>query len=80
MPATLRGAPTAPPSAAADYAGGKLAAIKVLGAHVGDAAACSAKLVARVEKQLKPLEKMVKLRDTSKVKVAMQVQLEINRF
>ena len=80
MPATIRGAPTAPPNAAAEYAGGELDAVKVLGAYVGKAEACSTKLVARVEKHLKPLEQMVKLRDTSKVKVAMQVQLEINRF
>ena len=56
LPATLRGAPSAPADPAKGYAGGALKCIKVLGAYVGERAACSAKLVARVEAHLAPLE------------------------
>lgn len=80
LPPTIRGAPTAPPDEARGYAGGRLKCIKVLGAFVGDTLECSRQLVARVEKHLKPLRTAVKLRDTHDIKVAMQVQLEINRF
>ena len=38
------------------------------------------RLLARVEKALKPLEKACRLRDTRKEKCALQVQLQINRF
>ena len=54
--------------------------VKVLGAFIGDDLDCSERLVARVRKQLAPLEQMIKLRDTAEIKVAMQVQLEINRY
>ena len=80
MPATLRGSPAAPPDEAHGYAGGRLSSIKVLGAFVGESAECSRRLVERVEKSLKPLRLMVRMRDTSDVKVAMQVQLAINRY
>ena len=80
MPSSIRGAPSAPPDAAADYAGGRLLSIKVLGAFVGDAADCSRRLVARQEKALKPLRRAVRLRDTREIHVAMQVQMMIVRY
>ena len=57
------------------YDGGRLRCIKVLGAYFGELEACSQKLVARVRKQLAPLTRACKLRDTRRDKVAMQVQL-----
>jgi hypothetical protein len=80
MPATIRGAPTAPPCEEAGYEGGRLKSIKVLGAFVGDTVDCERRLLARVEKHLKPLEQMVRLHDTRNIKVAMQVQMMINRY
>ena len=64
------------------YAGGGASclSVRVLGAFLGDCVECSNKLVARVEKKLKPLEQVVKLRDTSKCNVALQVAMQINRF
>ena len=80
MPSSLRGAPSAPADLPKGYDGGRLRCIKVLGAYFGELEACSQKLVARVRKQLAPLTRACKLRDTRRDKVAMQVQLEINRF
>ena len=86
LPPTLKGAPSAPPSTDYDaasgvgYAGGRLRSIKVLGAFLGQASECSARLLARVETHLGNLVKVSRLRDTRRDKVALQVQLEINRF
>ena len=52
----------------------------MLGAYLGNVRECSRRLLARVEKALKPLEKACRLRDTRKEKCALQVQLQINRF
>ena len=80
MPAALRGAPTAPPDPDKGYAGGRLVSVKVLGAFLGGVLECSEKLVARVERKLKALEQVPKLRDTTKCNVALQVAMQINRF
>ena len=80
MPAALRGAPTAPPDPDKGYAGGRLVSVKVLGAFLGSVLECSEKLVARVERKLKALEQVPKLRDTTKCNVALQVAMQINRF
>ena len=80
LPPTLRGAPSAPPDVAKGYAGGRLSCIKVLGAFVGDEAACSARICARVEEALAPLKKAVQVRDTRQINVALQVQHEIVRY
>ena len=52
----------------------------MLGAFVGERAACSARLVARVEDHLEPLGHAARLRDTRRHNVSMQCQLEIVRF
>ena len=62
MPASIRGAPSAPPDSAAGYEGGLLKSIKVMGAFVGDTADCSQRLAARQEKALRPLRRAVRLR------------------
>jgi hypothetical protein len=80
MPPDLRGAPTAPPNEAKGYAGGRLMCVKVLGAFLGNTTACANKLLARVEEHLAPLANVHKLRDTAKCRLALQVQLQINRF
>jgi hypothetical protein len=80
MPATIKGAPACPPRPAQKYAGGRLKCIKVLGSFVGEEEECSKRLVARVTEHLEPLKEMVRLRDSRTCKVAMQVQLELNRF
>ena len=80
LPSTIRGAPSAPPCPGKGYAGGALPCIKVLGSYIGDTAACSARLVERVETHLRPLEDACRLRDTRRVNVSMQVQMEITRF
>ena len=72
MPATLRGAPTAPPAPEKGYAGGKLLSIKVLGAFFGDRADCARRLVARVEEHMAPMEGACRLRDNRKVNVSLQ--------
>eukprot|EP00964_Phaeocystis_antarctica_P096121 scaffold62486_cov66-Phaeocystis_antarctica.AAC.2 len=72
--------PGALPDPARGYAGGTLKFTKVLGALIGDRAACSKKLVERVQAQLAPLKKACRLRDTRRCNVALQVQMEINRF
>ena len=96
LPATLRGAPSSPPSKdyeptvgsfgsegyvpAKGYAGGLLLCTKVLGSFIGDRLACSKRLQARVTEALKNLGKVGRLRDTRSCNVSMQVQLEILRF
>ena len=79
MPPTLRGSPHAPADGRG-YAGGRLLSLKMLGAYLGDMGECSRRLCERVERVLRPLEKMCRLRDTRREKCAMQVQLEILRF
>jgi hypothetical protein len=80
VPATIKGSPHAPPHTASGYPGGRLPVIKVLGTWLGDFYECSRRLVARVEKKLKPLEQVALLRDTRQVHVAMQVQMQVNRY
>ena len=64
MPVEQRAAPGALPDLPRGYtdAGGKLKYTKVLGALVGNRAACSKKLVARVQAQLAPLANACRLR------------------
>ena len=80
MPPTLRGAPTAPPHEASGYAGGRLPGFKCLGAFIGEAEWCRAKLVQRVEKHLAKLPRVSELRDTRKLNTSLQCQLSIARF
>ena len=54
--------------------------IKVLGGFLGNTTECSQRLLARVETHLQPLAKVSLLRDFGKCDVALQVQLQINRF
>jgi hypothetical protein len=86
MPPTLRGAPTAPPDPESGYEGGRLLCIRVLGAYVADGQqgpgdeACTRELLKRVRKHLGPLRNVPLMRDDTRIKTTLQVQLEINRF
>ena len=80
LPTELRGAAGAPPNESKGYAGGRLLCIRVLGAYLGDDDACSAALVRRVEEHLRPLVKVLGLRDTKQINTSLQVQLCILRY
>ena len=73
-----RGTPAAPPDG--KYAGGTLRGIRVLGAYLGDDEWRKTELVARVERALKPLEGILKLRDTKEIHTAQQVMQVLLRF
>ena len=74
----VRGTPAAPPDG--KYAGGTLRGIRVLGAFLGDDEWRKTELVARVERALKPLEGILKLRDTKEIHTAQQVMQVLLRF
>ena len=74
----MRGTPAAPPDG--KYAGGTLRGIRVLGAYLGDDEWRKTELVARVERALKPLEGILKLRDTKEIHTAQQVMQVLLRF
>ena len=75
---SVRGTPAAPPDG--KYAGGTLRGIRVLGAFLGDDEWRKTELVARVERALKPLEGILKLRDTKEIHTAQQVMQVLLRF
>ena len=75
---SVRGTPAAPPDD--KYAGGTLRGIRVLGAFLGDDEWRKTELVARVERALKPLEGILKLRDTKEIHTAQQVMQVLLRF
>ena len=75
---SVRGTPAAPPDG--KYAGGTLRGIRVLGAYLGDDEWRKTELVARVERALKPLEGILKLRDTKEIHTAQQVMQVLLRF
>jgi hypothetical protein len=77
VPAYIRGSTAAQ---ADGSAGELLATIKVLGSFIGDETEASARLVARVEKTLVPLARVVALHDTRNHEIAGRVQWALLRF
>ena len=80
VPSSMKGAPSAPPRPAKGYDGGRLPGFKMLGAYIGQAAWCSARLVERVEAALEDLPKVPLLVDSATEKTALQCQLIVGRF